>query len=32
MLAINRKLGYQSEPGYYRMRADLTPTGRWWPR
>jgi len=23
MLAINRKLGYQPEPGYYRMRADL---------
>lgn len=25
MLAINRKLGYQSEPGYYRMRATLSP-------
>jgi len=24
MLAINRKLGYRPEPGYYRMRSDLT--------
>ncbi|HUY76164.1 MAG TPA: GNAT family N-acetyltransferase [Ktedonobacterales bacterium] len=24
MLAINRKLGYRAEPGYYRMRSDLT--------
>ncbi len=24
MLAVNRQLGYQPEPGYYRMRADLT--------
>jgi GNAT superfamily N-acetyltransferase len=25
MLAVNRKLGYQPAPGYYRMRARLTP-------
>lgn len=25
MLAVNRRLGYQPEPGYYRMRADLPP-------
>jgi GNAT superfamily N-acetyltransferase len=24
MLAINRKLGYRPEPGYYRMQSDLT--------
>ena len=24
MLAVNRKLGYQPEPAYYRMGADLT--------
>jgi GNAT superfamily N-acetyltransferase len=27
MLAINRKMGYTPEPGYYRMRADLAPGG-----
>jgi len=27
MLAVNRKLGYRPEPGYYRMRADLPPEG-----
>lgn len=25
MLAVNRKLGYQPTPGYYRMRARLSP-------
>jgi GNAT superfamily N-acetyltransferase len=25
MLAINRKLGYHAEPGYFRMIADLSP-------
>ncbi len=25
MLAINRKLGYRPEPGYYRMRSDFGP-------
>ena len=27
MLAINRKLGYQPQPGYYRLRAPLAPLG-----
>lgn len=26
MRAVNRKLGYQPEPGYYRMRAHLAPS------
>jgi GNAT superfamily N-acetyltransferase len=26
MLAVNRKLGYRPEPGYYRMRATLAPS------
>lgn len=28
MLAINRKFGYLPEPGYHRMRADLSPRSR----
>ena len=27
MLAVNRKLGYRPEPGYYRMRRDLAAGG-----
>jgi GNAT superfamily N-acetyltransferase len=27
MLAVNRKLGYRPEPGYYRMRADMAVKG-----
>jgi hypothetical protein len=27
MLAVNRKLGYRPEPGCYRMRAHLAPSG-----
>jgi GNAT superfamily N-acetyltransferase len=27
MLAVNRKLGYRPEPGYYRMRAYLATPG-----
>lgn len=27
MLAVNRKLGYRPEPGYYRMRANLATSG-----
>ncbi|HEY7976165.1 MAG TPA: GNAT family N-acetyltransferase, partial [Ktedonobacterales bacterium] len=28
MLAVNRKLGYQPQPGFYRMRAQLMPSER----
>jgi hypothetical protein len=27
MLAINRKLGYKPEPGYYKLACILDPTG-----